>query len=208
MRKPAVGVIGSSSPTPEQDQKAEAVGRLIAERGGIVVCGGLGGVMEAACRGAKAKGGLTIGIIPTASRTQANAYVEIAIATGMGQSRNVIIVQSADVCIAVGGEYGTLSEIGHALRANIQVIGLGTWDATNGTKTSLPIVRADTPEQAVELAFERIQKNQAAASEAPAQMSSAVQSPPHPSSQPLSTGSLPSVPQEEPKPSDIIREVH
>ena len=189
-----IGLIGSASPTPEQDQKAEAVGRLIAERGGIVVCGGLGGVMEAACRGAKAKGGLTIGIVPTASRTKANAYVDITIATGMGQSRNVIIVQSADVLIAVGGEYGTLSEIGHALRANMLVIGLGTWDATNGTKASLPIVRAETPEQAVELAFGRLQKNQAATSQVP--------------SQGVSAGSPPSLPQEEPKPSDIIREVH
>jgi uncharacterized protein (TIGR00725 family) len=107
---------------------AEAVGRELAARGAVVVCGGLGGVMEAACRGAKEAGGLTVGILPGTDRVAANAFVEVAIPTGLGEARNALVVRAADALIAVGGGYGTLSEIALALKAGKRVVGLGSWD--------------------------------------------------------------------------------
>jgi uncharacterized protein (TIGR00725 family) len=104
------------------------VGRGLAERGVAVVCGGLGGVMEAACRGAKRAGGTTIGILPGSDRAAANEYVDVAIPTGLGEARNAIVVRAADALVAVGGGYGTLSEIAFALKAGRRVVGLGTWD--------------------------------------------------------------------------------
>ena len=94
----------------------------------MLVCGGLGGVMEAACRGAKGAAGTTVGILPGADRTQANDYVDVAIATGLGEGRNALVVRAADALIAVGGGYGTLSEIALALKAGKPVVGIGTWD--------------------------------------------------------------------------------
>jgi uncharacterized protein (TIGR00725 family) len=107
---------------------AEDVGRLLAERGAAIVCGGLGGVMEAACRGATQAGGTTIGILPGADRSAANPFVDVAISTGLGEARNALVVQAADAVIAVGGGYGTLSEIALALKAGKRVAGIGTWD--------------------------------------------------------------------------------
>jgi uncharacterized protein (TIGR00725 family) len=107
---------------------AEEVGRGIAEAGAVLVCGGMGGVMEAACRGAKAAGGLTVGILPGPDRTGANEHVDIAIATGINEARNLAIIRTSDVLIAIGGSYGTLSEIGFALKAGKKVIGLKTWE--------------------------------------------------------------------------------
>jgi len=107
---------------------AEEVGRLVAQRGGVLVCGGLGGVMDAACRGARAQGGTTIGILPGLDRSAANPHVDVAIPTGLGEARNALVVRAADVLIAVGGAYGTLSEIALALGAGKRVIGLDTWD--------------------------------------------------------------------------------
>jgi uncharacterized protein (TIGR00725 family) len=103
------------------------VGRLAAERGAVVVCGGLGGAMEAACRGAKQAGGTTLGILPGADRSAANPYVDFALPTGLGEARNALVVRAADVVIAVGGGYGTLSEIALALKAGKRVIGLDSW---------------------------------------------------------------------------------
>lgn len=104
--------------------------------------------MEAACRGARSASGLTIGILPGPTRTDANPYVDVAIATGMGEARNVVIVRTADVLVAVGGGFGTLSEIGHALRLGKRVVGLDTWEVSRGGKDA-GILRASTPEEAV-----------------------------------------------------------
>jgi uncharacterized protein (TIGR00725 family) len=148
-----VAVVGAGAPAPETDAAAEAVGRLIAERGGTVVCGGMTGVMEGACRGAKSVGGRTIGILPTEDRIDANPFVDVAIATGMGEMRNALIVRTVDVVVAVGGEYGTLSEIAFALRIGRPVVTLGSWGLTKPDGTPADAVVANTPEAAVEAAF-------------------------------------------------------
>jgi uncharacterized protein (TIGR00725 family) len=122
-----VAVIGDGFCSAETARLAEEVGRQLAERGATVLCGGLGGVMEAACRGAKRAGGLTIGVLPGRNRRDANPFVDIPIVTGMGEARNVIVVSSAQSVIAVSGGYGSLSEIAHALKLGIPVVGLGTW---------------------------------------------------------------------------------
>jgi uncharacterized protein (TIGR00725 family) len=101
---------------------------LLAERGVVLVCGGLGGVMESACRGAKGAGGTTLGILPGTDRSAANEFVDVAVPTGLGEARNALVVRAADALIAVGGGYGTLSEIGFALKAGKRVVGIGTWD--------------------------------------------------------------------------------
>lgn len=104
------------------------MGRELGSRGAVLVCGGLGGVMEAACRGAKEAGGTTIGILPGSDRSAANAHVDFAIPTGLGEARNALVVRAADALVAVGGGYGTLSEIAFALKAGKRVVGLGSWD--------------------------------------------------------------------------------
>jgi len=112
-RRRFIAIIGGSECTAEEARLAEEVGRELARKGAVLVCGGMSGVMEAACRGASAEGGLTIGILPGDSRQMANPYVQIPIVTNLGEARNVIVVKSAEAVIAVGGSYGTLSEIGH-----------------------------------------------------------------------------------------------
>ncbi len=124
------------------EQLAERLGALAAERGAVVVCGGLGGVMEAACRGAKRQGGTTVGILPGLDRAAANPHVDLALPSGLGEARNALVVRAADVLIAVGGGHGTLSEIALALKAGKRVIGLDTW-AVDGVEA------ADDPEAAV-----------------------------------------------------------
>lgn len=151
-RAPAVAVCGSGAEDARLNAVAEEVGRLLAEAGALLVCGGLGGVMAAACRGAALAGGVTLGILPGAQPDAANPHVRIAVATGMGHARNAIIVQTADVVIAVGGEYGTLSEIALARKAGRPVVGLGSWDLGE------PHLRpAQTPAEAVALALRLIQ---------------------------------------------------
>jgi uncharacterized protein (TIGR00725 family) len=118
------------------------VGRRLAERGAVVVCGGLGGVMEAACRGAKEAGGPTVGILPGTDRAAANAFVDVAIPSGLGEGRNVLVVRAADAVVAVGGGYGTLSEIALALKAGKRVVGLDSWDIEG-------VLAAADPEAAV-----------------------------------------------------------
>jgi len=118
------------------------VGRLLAEHGAVLVCGGLGGTMEAACRGAKQAGGTTVGLLPGESRSDANRFVDVAIPTGLGEARNALVVRSADVVVAVGGGYGTLSEIALALKMGKRVVGLGTWEIDG-------VVVVDGPEAAV-----------------------------------------------------------
>jgi uncharacterized protein (TIGR00725 family) len=121
-----------SGATPEELAAAEEVGAGIAAAGAILVCGGLGGVMEAACRGARSRGGVTVGLLPGLDRSDANGWVTLALPTGLGELRNGLIVRSADALIAVGGGWGTLSEIALALRAGLPVIGLGTWQPARG----------------------------------------------------------------------------
>lgn len=122
-----VAVAGPGAGTVGPHVLAEQVGALLAMRGVGVVCGGLGGVMEAACRGARNNGGLTIGLLPGTDRSAANPFVEIAIPTGLGEARNVLVVRAAMAVIAIGGSYGTLSEIAFALKIGTPVVGLATW---------------------------------------------------------------------------------
>ncbi|MFC7082357.1 TIGR00725 family protein [Halorussus caseinilyticus] len=124
-----VSVIGGSTVTDEQAASAEEVGRLLADRGHTLVCGGLGGVMEAACRGASEAGGRTVGILPGEDRAAANPYVDTAVATGLGHARNALVVLNGDAVIAVDGGVGTLSELGFAGVYDRPVAGLGTHDA-------------------------------------------------------------------------------
>ena len=118
------------------------MGRELAARGAVLVCGGLGGVMEAACRGAKDAGGRTVGILPGTDRAAANPFVDTAIPTGLGEARNALVVRAADALIAVGGGYGTLSEIALALKAGKPVVGLDSWDIEG-------VVAVDGPAAAV-----------------------------------------------------------
>lgn len=151
---PVIAVCGGQHCTDEVARAAETVGRLIGEAGAVLVCGGLTGVMEAACRGAAKAGGVTIGILPGKDRTDANEYVTYAIATGIGHARNSIVVGSADAAVAVDGEFGTLSEIAFAARLGIPVVGLRTWAIKSPTGTLDPIIVADGPEDAVRIALE------------------------------------------------------
>ena len=151
-----VAVVGGDPADPAALEVAERVGRSLGQRSCILVCGGLGGVMEAACRGAKATGGTTIGILPSLDRASANPYVDIAIPTGMGEMRNALIVRGVDGLIAVGGGFGTLSEIALALKAGKPVIGLDTWPLAAPSSSADPIVRAGDPDEAVEELLSRL----------------------------------------------------
>jgi len=153
-RKSIIGVIGSSRCSSSVAEVAYIVGKEIARRGAILICGGMGGVMEAACKGAKEGKGMTIGILPGGDKDAANPYVDIPITTGMGEARNVIIVRSSDAVIAIAGKYGTLSELAFALRFGVPVVGIATWNI------DIPILRANNPKQAVDMAFSAIQKTQ------------------------------------------------
>ena len=149
-----IGVMGSGSCDGATLRLAEQVGHHIAESGALLICGGLGGVMEAACRGAQSAGGTTVGILPGEYSETANAYVQIPIPTGLGQARNVINIHSSDAIIAVKGEYGTLSEIAIALKVGVPVVGLNTWKVHSGTSEFQdPIIRASNPKEAVRLAL-------------------------------------------------------
>ena len=148
-----ITVIGASDCSAEESRLAEEVGRELARRGVILICGGLEGVMEAACRGAASQGGVTIGILPGNSHKDANAYVQIPIVTGMGYSRNAIVAKSGQAVIAIGGSYGTLSEIAYALQSGTPVIGLGTWSLARGGVTESSIIVALNPVDAVEKAL-------------------------------------------------------
>jgi uncharacterized protein (TIGR00725 family) len=141
-----VAVVGPGAASPEQEAVAEEVGRLLARGGAVVVCGGLGGVMEAACRGARSEGGTAVGILPGLDRGAANPFVSVAVPTGLGEARNALVVRAADALIAVGGAYGTLSEIALALKAGKPVIGLGTWEIDG-------VERVEGPEAAVKMAL-------------------------------------------------------
>ena len=141
-----IAVIGGSRPGRQALDMALEVGRLIVRSGAVVVCGGLGGVMEAASRGAREEGGLVVGILPGNSPADANPWVDIPIATGLGYTRNSLVVMNADAIIAVDGEYGTLSEIAYGLIHGKKVVGVATWDIKG-------VIAATTPEEAVRLAL-------------------------------------------------------
>jgi hypothetical protein len=148
-----IAVIGSGVCDADTATVAREVGAELARRGAVLICGGRGGVMEAACQGARSEGGLTVGILPGPDRAQANPYVEVAIATGLGEARNAIVVRAADAVIAVSGDYGTLSEIGLALKMERPVIGLGTWELARPGRPSTAIILASSPAEAVKLAL-------------------------------------------------------
>jgi uncharacterized protein (TIGR00725 family) len=150
MNPPYVAVIGASNATEWELAAAERVGRLLADAGCVLVCGGLGGVMDVAARGSAAGGGVSIGILPGDDRVDASRHLTVAIASGFGEARNAIVARSADAVVAVGGEFGTLSEIALALKMGKPVIGLGTWELGRDDLATDPIVRAETPEEAVE----------------------------------------------------------
>jgi uncharacterized protein (TIGR00725 family) len=148
-----IAVIGNSSCSPEEAKLAETVGELLAQQGVTVICGGLGGVMEAVCRGAKSKGGLTVGILAGQDSSAANPWVDIPVVTGIGEARNVAVVKSAQVVIAIGGSYGTLSEIAYALKSNIPVIGLNTWSLSRDGREDDSIIRVQSATEAVDKAI-------------------------------------------------------
>lgn len=152
-KKPIIAVIGGSRPNKKEKELAFQVGKELALHGAITICGGLGGVMEAACKGARESGGLTIGILPGNSPDAANEYVEIPIVTGLGYARNIAVVKSAGAVIAVGGAYGTLSEISHALQGGIPVIGLTTWQLTRRGRKDKSIIAAADAKDAVDKAL-------------------------------------------------------
>ncbi|MCP4582445.1 MAG: TIGR00725 family protein [candidate division Zixibacteria bacterium] len=141
-----IGVIGGNAADDKNLEFAYQVGRLIAGRDAILICGGRGGIMEAACRGAGDGGGITVGVLPSDDIDSANDYVQIPIATGMGTARNKIIINTAEALIAIDGRYGTLSEIAFALDAGKKVIGYNSWDIEG-------VISARTPEQAVKLSM-------------------------------------------------------
>ncbi len=141
-----VGVIGGTSANAEHLETAFLVGELIARNNAVLVCGGLSGVMNAASRGAKKEGGMSIGILPGNNREDANPYIDIPIATGMGYTRNALVVMNSDVLIAIDGQYGTLSEIAYGCVQGKRIIGIGTWDIKG-------VIRADSAEEAVDLAL-------------------------------------------------------
>jgi uncharacterized protein (TIGR00725 family) len=152
-----VAVIGGGEASRERAQLAEAVGRELALAGVTLVCGGLGGVMAAACKGAKGAGGRTVGILPGSDLSEANQWVDVIIPTGLGEVRNALVVRSAAAVIAVDGEYGTLSELALALRAGIPVIGLGTWSLVRPDgQPDRGIVPVASPQEAVAVAIELV----------------------------------------------------
>lgn len=150
MRRKIIAVIGGAEASEEHLKIAEEVGSLIAKKDGVLVTGGMGGVMEAASKGAKKADGLVIGILPTVEKDTANPYVDIPIVTGLSHARNFIIARTCDCAIAINGKYGTLSELAFCLMYNVPVIGIDTWEI------EAPITKATSAQEAVELAFKVI----------------------------------------------------
>lgn len=146
--KRLIGVVGSGGEDKGLNAIAAEVGRLIAEAGCVLVNGGLGGVMRASARGAREAGGVTLGLLPGASASDANEFIDIAVPTGMGEMRNALIVRSANAVIAIGGGFGTLSEVALSLKTGTPVVGIGTWDISSD------IIKADSAADAVRLALE------------------------------------------------------
>jgi uncharacterized protein (TIGR00725 family) len=146
-------VVGGADAAPPELELAAEVGRELARRGAVVVCGGMGGCMEAVCRGAREEGGLTVGILGGTDRSGANECVDVVVATGIGEARNTVVVSAADVVLAVSGEFGTLSEIAFALKAGKPVVGLDTWELAKAGEVVEAITVAESPAEAVEQAL-------------------------------------------------------
>jgi uncharacterized protein (TIGR00725 family) len=151
--KPRIGVMGPAACSPEVYDLAREVGFLIGQRGALLICGGMSGVMEASARGAREGGGITIGILPGESAAEANSFIDIPIVTGLGNARNAINVLTSQAIIAIHGSYGTLSEIALSLKCRIPIVGLETWDLVPPGGESLPITAAHNAEEAVTLAL-------------------------------------------------------
>jgi uncharacterized protein (TIGR00725 family) len=152
-RRPVIAVIGAGQARPEDERAAEQVGRLLAERGAVLLCGGRGGVMDAACRGAAQGAGISIGLLPGDDALEASPHLSVALPTGLGHARNAVVVLAASAVIAVGGGTGTLSEIALALKSGKRVIGLGTWEAHDARGAPAAIQAAASPQEAVDLAL-------------------------------------------------------
>lgn len=148
-----VSVIGAGTGDDELLGHAEAVGRLLAQAGAALVCGGGPGVMEAASRGARSAGGVVIGVLKGEDAAEANEFVTHVVATGTGHARNLAVVASGDAVIAVGGEWGTLSEIAFARKLGRTVVALDSWSLRNRAGGELGMAEAESPEQAVEIAL-------------------------------------------------------
>lgn len=159
MRKIYIGVIGASEAGPQVCAKAEEAGRLIAQRGAVLVCGGLGGVMQAAAKGASGEGGVAIGILPGEVRSEGNRYLTYAIPTGMSHARNHVITLTADGLVAVGGEYGTLTEIAFALKAGKPVVSLSSWQLDHPELGEHLIPQYDTPAHALDALFREFDRS-------------------------------------------------
>jgi uncharacterized protein (TIGR00725 family) len=155
VRWSTVAVVGAGRATPDEERAAEEVGRRLAARRVTVITGGLGGVMTAACRGASEAGGHTVGMLPGVDPAAANPWVELAVPTGLGEARNTLVVRSAGAVVAIGGEYGTLSEIAFALKIGVPVVGLGTWQLSRRGEPDPGIEVVTTAEEAVEVACAR-----------------------------------------------------
>lgn len=146
---PWVAVIGPGEASERELAVAGAVGAAVAEAGAVLVCGGGGGAMQAACRGARERGGHTVGLLPGSDRAQANPWVSFALPTGLGEARNVLVVRAADAVVAVGGAWGTLSEIALALQKGLPVVGLATWELARGGRRVEGVVAMEDPSSAV-----------------------------------------------------------
>jgi hypothetical protein len=155
---PYISVIGAGQASDDEEAAAEEIGRRLAEAGAILVCGGLGGVMDAAARGCEAAGGTSVGVLPGDDRTPGSPHLTVRIATGLGEARNAIVARAADAVIAVGGEFGTLSEIAFALKMGKPVIGLGTWALDLEGLPGDPLQRASDPGDAVTKALEAAER--------------------------------------------------
>jgi len=152
-RKPVIAVIGAGECSKKLKDMAADVGRYIAENGGVLVCGGLGGTMEGAARGAKEAGGTTIGIIPTDNKSDANEFIDYVIATGIGHARNILVVNSADAIVALPGKYGTLSEMAFALNSGKPIVSVSAW------KLGDEIRQVEDPIEAAKIALEMAKKS-------------------------------------------------
>ena len=144
-----IAIVGPGDAAAGELAAAEEAGAAIAEAGCGLVCGGLGGVMEAACRGARSRGGLTLGLLPGLDREAANGWVIVAVPTGLGEARNALVVRAADAVVAISGGWGTLSEIALALKTGVPVVGVDTWEPAIGGRPVEGITRAAGPREAV-----------------------------------------------------------
>ncbi len=162
-----IAVIGEGDPTPEIAALAEKVGEEIAAEGAVLVCGGMGGVMEAACRGARSRGGVTLGILPTTRHSDANPFVTYPIPTGLGHGRNILVARCAHAIVAVGGKFGTLSEIAFAKIEGTPVVGLHTWRLDREGLEDDCIVRASDAKEAARLALQAAARRQTRGTDGP-----------------------------------------